>query len=95
MAGTATGSVLELVTTDTPTTGLSPFALPAPTTKQVRIRCIAVGTAMITVPAAFSTLIMDAAATRIQATFARITLMTGGPATTLSLSGHAVRGYTN
>jgi hypothetical protein len=93
--GSATGSLLELVTTDTPTTGLSPFAMPPATTQSVRIRCLTIGATSVTVPVQYSALIMGAGATRIEATFARVTLMTGSSTGTLSMSGHAVRGYTN
>jgi hypothetical protein len=94
-AGSAIGSILDLIATDGPTAGLSPFAMPPPTTTLVRVRCTQLGQAAVTIPAAFSALIQGANATRIQATFIRPNLMTGGPANVTAVSGHAIRGYSN
>lgn len=94
-AGTADGTVLNIVTTDTATAGLSPFAMPPPTTKRVQIRCAALGSSAITVPAAYSAFIMNSGATRIQASFIRGDLMGGGPPEVSAVSGHAVVGFTN
>ena len=93
--GTASGTVLDIVTTDASTAGLSPFAMPLPNTKRVEVRCAQLGTGTINVPAAYMASIMTSGATRIQATFMRPTLMTGGPATVNSLAGHATIGFTN
>lgn len=93
--GTASGSILILRTTDAPTAGLSPFALPLPVTKRVEIRCAAIGQTSVTVPAPYMALIAGQTATRVQATFIRPTLMSGGPATVNVISGHALVGYTN
>jgi hypothetical protein len=93
--GSATGTVLNIVTTDTPTTGLSPFAMPLPTTRQVRIRCGVLGASAITVPAAYSALIQSSGATRIQASFIRGALLGGGPPEISVVAGHAIVGFTN
>lgn len=94
-AGSAAGTVLNIVTTDTATTGLSPFAMPLPTTRQVKIRCGVLGTSAITVPAAYSALIMGSGATRIQASFIRGALLGGGPESVSVVAGHAIVGFTN
>jgi hypothetical protein len=93
--GAASGSILILRTTDAPLANLSPFALPPPVTKRVEIRCAAIGQTSVTVPMAYSQLLMSSGATRIQATFIRPTLMGGGPATVNVIAGHAVVGFTN
>lgn len=93
--GAAAGSLLLLVTTDTSTAGMSPFAMPLPTTKRVMIRCAAIGQTSVTVPAAYMAAIMTSGYRRIQATFMRPALMTGGPASVNALSGHAIVGFTN
>jgi hypothetical protein len=93
--GSAAGTVLNIVTTDTATTGLSPFAMPAPTTKQVKIRCAVLGQTAITVPAAYSALIMGSGSTRIQASFIRGALLGGGPESVSVVAGHAIVGFTN
>ncbi|KAB2896348.1 MAG: hypothetical protein F9K40_14645 [Kofleriaceae bacterium] len=94
-AGSAAGTVLNIVTTDAPTAGLSPFAMPLPTTKQVKIRCGVLGSGAITVPAAYSALIQSSGATRIQASFIRGALLIGGPENVSVVAGHAVVGFTN
>jgi hypothetical protein len=93
--GTASGSILILRTTDAATAGLSPFAMPKPTTKRVEIRCAALGQTSVTVPAAYMALIQSSGATRVQTTFIRPTLMGGAPATVNVIGGHAYVGYTN
>lgn len=94
--GTASGSLLNVVTTDAPIgAGVSPFALPAPVTKRVQIRCAQLGSESITVPAAYMAALGASGFTRIQTTFMRPTLMSGGPATVNALSGHAIIGFTN
>ena len=75
--------------------GLSPFAMPLPTTKRVMIRCAAIGQTSVTVPAPYMAAIMTSGYRRIQATFMRPALMSGGPATVNALSGHAIVGFTN
>lgn len=92
-AGSASGTILNIVTTDTATTGLSDFAMPLPTTKRVQVRCALLNQTAITIPAAYSALLMSSGATRIQATFIRPTLMASDPVT--AISGHAIVGYTN
>jgi hypothetical protein len=93
--GSATGTVLNIVTTDAPTTALSPYALPLPMTRQVKIRCAVLGASAITVPAAYSALIMGSGATRIQASFIRGALLGGGPEGVSVVAGHATVGFTN
>lgn len=92
--GTASGALLNIVTTDT-APGASPFAMPLPTTKRVQIRCAAIGRTDITVPAAYMAAIMTSGFTRIQTTYMRPALMSGGPATVNALGGHAIVGFTN
>lgn len=89
------GTLINIVTTDAPTAGLSPFSLPAPVTERVQVRCAALGQNAVTVPAAYSAFLMRAGITRIQATLIRPTLMGGGPSSVTSISGHAIVGYTN
>jgi hypothetical protein len=95
-AGSASGSILNIVTTDAPVTGLSPFAMPLPTTRRVQVRCaelqLGVAGHSITVPPAYSALLMNSGATRIQATFIRPHLMASDPVT--AISGHAMVGFT-
>lgn len=96
--GSASGSILNIVTTDTSVAGLSPFAMPPPTTKRIQIRCAALQAAAmnghtITVPAAYMALLQDAGIRRIQATFIRPQLMSSVPVT--AVSGHALVGFTN
>lgn len=92
--GTATGALVNIVTTDAPT-GASPFAFPLPTTKRVQIRCAAIGPTKVTVPAAYMAALQNSGFTRIQTTFMRPALMSGGPATVNALGGHAIVGFTN
>jgi hypothetical protein len=94
-AASATGTVLNIITTDTPTAGLSPFAMPLPTTRRVQIRCGVLGASAITVPAEYSALIQGSGATRIQASFIRGALLTGGPPEVSVVAGHAIVGFTN
>ena len=93
--GSAAGTVLNIVTTDAPTTGLSPFAMPPPMTKQVKIRCAVLGSGALTVPAAYSAFLQNAGATRIQASFIRGALLGGGPDNVSVVAGHAIVGFTN
>lgn len=92
--GNASGSLLNIVTTDSAVVGLSPFSMPLPTTRRVQVRCAQLGSESITVPAAYMAAIMGSGATRIQTTFMRPLLMSGGPATVNSLGGHAIVGFT-
>ncbi len=92
---TASGTLINIVTTDAPTAGISPFTMPLPTAERVQIRCAALGQTAVTVPAAYSAFLMRAGITRIQATLIRPTLMGAGPAAVTSISGHAIVGYTN
>jgi len=98
----ALGSILNIITTDAPVTGLSPFAFPPPVTKRVQIRCIKVGPTEITVPAAYSAHLTRAMSggNRIQATFIRAnqagtTNSTGAPNQALIAGGHGEVGFTN
>lgn len=91
--GSASGVILNIVTTDAPITGLSPFAMPLPATRRVVVRCAGLATTSMTIPAAYSALLMGSGATRVQATFIRPTLMTGG-GTVTGVSGHAIVGFT-
>lgn len=93
--GSASGSLINIVTTDGSLAGQSPFGMPAPATKRVNVRCAALGSESITVPAAYMAAIMSSGFTRIQTTFMRPTLMAGGPASVNALSGHAIIGFTN
>ncbi|MEZ4400955.1 MAG: hypothetical protein R3B06_13095 [Kofleriaceae bacterium] len=95
-SGSATGSILNIVATDT-TPGASPFDMPLPTTERVAIRCAAVGPAAnsITIPAAYSAYLMRPGIKRIQATFIRATLMGQSAPTVTAISGHAIVGFTN
>lgn len=93
--GNATGSLLNIVTTDASVAGLSPFAMPFPTTKRVQIRCASIGQPSITVPAAYMAALGTSGYTRIQTTFMRPALLGGGPATVNAIAGHAIIGFTN
>lgn len=95
--GTSIGTVLNITTTDTPVTGLSPFAMPPPTNKRVTVRCAEVGATTITVPANVSAFLMNSGATRIQTNYVRGTFGTPAPANAgLAgvISGHAMVGFT-
>lgn len=94
-SGSATGTFLHLVTTDGATGGRSPFAMPAPASRQVEIRCAALGVNAITVPTAYAGLIMTSGATRIRTTLLRPTLVGGGPPNVRVVAGHAIVGYSN
>ncbi len=94
LAGSATGSMLTLTSTDAPTVGLSPFAMPPPAVSRVVVRCVSIGTSSITVPAAYMSLVFASSPTRLETSFARVSLMGGGPAPVSVMSGHAVVGYT-
>jgi hypothetical protein len=95
MSGSALGTLINITTTDTPTTGMSPFAMPLPTTRRVNVRCSTIGARMVTVPPAFAALLMTSGATRVQTTLIRPALMTGSAAGVNSISGHAIVGFTN
>jgi hypothetical protein len=96
--GSASGTILQLVTTDAPVPALPSlfFVMPQPMTKRVIVRCAALqgNTAgqTITVPAPYMARIMTAGATRIQASFIRPQLMGSDPVT--AISGHAIVGFT-
>jgi len=92
--GSAVGAILNIVTTDAPLAGVtSPFAMPLPATRRVVVRCAGFGNTSMTIPAAYSALLMGSGATRIQATFIRPALMSGG-GTVTGVSGHAIVGFT-
>ncbi len=96
--GSASGAILNLVTTDgpVPASAQAFFVMPPPVTKRVQIRCAAlqgnVAGQTITVPAPYMARIMMSGATRIQASFIRPTLMGSDPVT--AISGHAIVGFT-
>lgn len=94
--GTAIGTLVNIVSTDAPVTGLSPFAFPPPVTKRVQIRCAFFNADDVVIPQT----VMDnlAGATRIQTTYARVVLT---PPTnemftpdSFPLAGHAYVGFT-
>jgi hypothetical protein len=92
--GSASGVILNIVTTDGSLAGVSsPFAMPLPATRRVVVRCAGLSTTSMTIPAAYSALLMGSGATRVQATFIRPTLMTGGGDVS-GVSGHAIVGFT-
>lgn len=95
--GSATASVVQITTTDAPTAGLSPFAMPAVATSGVRIQCAALGSSTVTVPAAYMALLQAAAGTttRTRASFSRLNLLDSPVANVSLLAGHAVVGFTN
>ena len=86
---------LELITTDAPTAGLPPSAMPPPVTQQVVLRCSVVGASAVTVPPAYAAWLATAGATRIQATFLRANPMLTGQAQVSALIGHAIVGYSD
>jgi hypothetical protein len=91
--------VVNIQTTDTPVAGLSPFAMPPPTTKAVLVRCTSVlgGPTGVTIPAAYSAFIQSSGATRIQTTMVSGSLATGTglPNSRLVvLGGHSAVGFT-
>ncbi|MFO0626108.1 MAG: hypothetical protein U0325_10865 [Polyangiales bacterium] len=97
--GTATASVLELVTTDAVVTGA--FSFPPATTGQRVVRCVSVGDPVITVPAPYADHLRrsNSGATRVRARFLRVnvsTAMSAGGAmnTTTLFAGHAEVGFT-
>lgn len=91
--GSAALTMLEIATTDAPVGGLSPFAMPAPTMTAVRVRCSLLAQSNLTVPAAYSAFLQSSGATRLQATFMRLALHGGAPASVVVGSGQAIRGY--
>lgn len=97
-AGSASGTILNIVTTDGTIPGNPQlfFVMPPPVTKRVQVRCAALQGATagqtITVPAAYMALIQSSGATRIQATLIRPTLMGSDPVT--AIAGHALVGFT-
>lgn len=93
----AIATLLEIVTTDAPTAGLPPTAMPPPVARQVVIRCAELALPGLTVPPAFSNLIATSGATRIQATFRRAKLAAPMPAiaNVVAFGGHGIRGFSN
>jgi hypothetical protein len=101
--GTALGSILDIETTNTAIPGgASPYYFPAPTGaggRRVHVRCIRIGPGQLTVPTAYSALIMGSGATRIRATFLRSELVgftntTGTPNSLQIAGGHGIVGFT-
>ena len=93
-AANAAGSLVNIITTDAPVAGLSPFAMPPPVTKRVQIRCAQLGTGNITIPAAYSAKIMSSGATRIQTTYIRGALLSSTSPPVTGVAGHALVGFT-
>lgn len=86
---------LELITTDAPTAGLPPTAMPPPIAQQILLRCAVVGASAVTVPPAYAAWLATAGATRIQATFLRANPMLTGQSQVSALIGHAIVGYSD
>lgn len=59
----------------------------------VHLRCLELGATTVTVPAVASAYVQSAGATRIQASYLRLTLLSGAPTGVLVGAGHAIRGY--
>lgn len=94
-AGGADTTILEIVTTNAVVAGLSTYAMPLGNTNRARIRCVAPGaTTAITVPAAYSAVLMNTPHTRASATFMRVNTLGGGPVDVTGRAGHAIRGFT-
>jgi hypothetical protein len=68
--GAATGTVVAIDTTDTPTTGTTDF--PAPTAKSANITCTTLGTTPITLTAAQVMVLKNASPTRIRISIFRV-----------------------
>ncbi len=94
-ADNAAGSILDLITTDAPVTGLSPFAMPAPVGKRIQLRCARLGPGPIMVPPAYSAKLMAAGITRVQATFIRGALLTWLEPPVTGVTGHAIVAVTS
>lgn len=99
--GASIGSLINIVTTDAPVTGLSPFGFPTPMATRTQIRCVALSARDVRVPAEISAFLRpsSSSATRVQTTFIRgnfgpIADMNGPTATTNFLGGHAEVGFT-
>jgi hypothetical protein len=94
--GTSIGTLVNIVSTDAPVTGLSPFAFPPPVAKRVQIRCAFFDANPVVIPAT----VMDnlAGATRIQTTYARVVLSPVAnemfTPDVFPLAGHAYVGFT-
>lgn len=88
-------SSIELVSTDAPTAGLPPLALPLPVTRQVRVRCSAPATNPLVVPASYAAKLMSPAITRIRATFTRGTVVTWPDPPVTGIAGHAITAATS
>lgn len=94
-AGTGDGVVLAIETTDGSIAGLSPLTMPPIVTKRVYIRCAALASSTVDVPATVSAYLSAAntGATRIQTTFIRGELGGGGDGVTSNVNvvaGHAI-----
>lgn len=99
--GTSIGSLINIVTTDAPVTGLSPFGFPTPVATRTQVRCVTLSSRDVRVPAEISAFLRpsSSSATRIQTTFIRgnfgpIGDVNGPTATTNFLGGHAEVGFT-
>lgn len=104
--GTASATLALIRTTDAPTAGLSPFALPAPRREQVEIQCaLFTGNGTLEVPAAAMALLAASHAvspiTRIRAAYMRDGFaLTGNPALeapnpVIIAVGHGLIGFTD
>lgn len=94
-ASSANATQLEVVATDGPTAGLSPFAMPPPTSQLVVIRCSVVGATEVAVPMPYSAFLTSSSLTRIRTTYLRANLMQTGLTNVSALIGHAIVGYSN
>ncbi|MCP3138584.1 hypothetical protein [Pyxidicoccus xibeiensis] len=103
--GAAELTIIQLQTTDAPTAGLSPYALPPAKTKQVVLTCIQPGASgIVDIPAEASSLLAQAHAaspiTRIRTAFMRNgAALTKNPMppdnTVRVVAGHQLIGFTN
>ena len=99
--GTSIGSLINIVTTDAPVAGLSPFGFPTPVATRTQIRCTKLSARDVRVPAEISAFLRPSAsgATRVQTTFIRgnfaiIGDTNGATARTNFLGGHGEVGFT-
>jgi hypothetical protein len=92
---TAAATALNIETSDTDHGPLPPFVFLPPTTKQVRIFCIALA-GNVTVPADAMAYLTDSGATRIRTTFARAEQfeVRQDEARVNLIAGHAIGGFT-
>ncbi len=93
--GDGAGVLIAIETSDGPLTGLAPYQMPPVVTKRTYIRCAALATTTVTVPAEASAFLETSGATRIQATFIRGALLGGGDNSEVTIvAGHAITAFT-